>query len=382
MELIKEEFIGVYIHIPFCIKKCNYCDFPSFQNMDNHFGDYANALCKEIESAARLYTDCLVDSIFFGGGTPSVLPISDISKVFNVLSQNFNIAKNAEISIEVNPGTISIEKAMAYRELGFNRISIGFQSANNNLLKFMGRIHTKEIFKECVDLVKNCGFNNLNADIIFGIPNQTMADWKDTVEYVLRNDINHLSCYSLKIEENTQWYVLNEKGELPTANEDLEREMYYWVISRLSDSGFIHYEISNFARPGFECIHNLKYWTNNPYIGIGAAAHSYINDVRYSNIENPVEYIRKINNGESPRVMSELIGQEERLSERFILGLRLIEGINLSKLEQEFGYEAIQKYKKKIKILKEKNLVCVENGWLKLTKYGLDYANLVWVEFI
>lgn len=379
----KDQTVGIYVHIPFCIKKCNYCDFPSLPGMDDYFHDYADAVCREIGSVSGKFSDkLLVDTIFFGGGTPSVLPSRCISKISDTLSKSFDISENAEISIEINPGTITREKAVVYKELNFNRLSIGLQSANNSLLKFMGRIHTREMFEECVELVQNCGFSNINADVIFGIPNQTMKDFQETVDFVLSKGVTHVSCYSLKIEEGTPWYELDEKGKLPAINEELEREMYYWAIERLKDSGLIHYEISNFAKPGFQCRHNLKYWTDKPYVGFGAAAHSYMNDVRYSNIENPVEYIKRINEGKSPVAASENIGSCEKLSERFILGLRLIEGVDLKQLEQEFGSEALKKYDKRIKMLMNKNLLCLENGMLKLTKAGLDFANLVWLEFI
>ncbi|HEY8420483.1 MAG TPA: radical SAM family heme chaperone HemW [Thermoclostridium sp.] len=378
----KDETIGIYVHIPFCMRKCNYCDFPSLPGMDDFFQDYADAVCREIESASGKFLNWIVDSVFFGGGTPSVLPAENISKIAGTLSKNFDISKNAEISIEVNPGTISEEKAVVYKELNFNRISIGLQSASNSILKFMGRVHTREMFEECVDLVKKCGFTNINADVIFGVPNQTMKDFQETIELVLHKGVTHVSCYSLKIEEGTPWHEMNEKGELPPVDEDLEREMYYWAINRLNEAGFKHYEISNFAKPGFQSMHNIKYWTSKPYIGFGAAAHSYMNDARYSNIENPVEYIKRINEGKSTIGFSEHIGIDEKLSERFILGLRMIEGVDMGQLEKEFGREALNKYHDKIKMLIGKNLLSVENGMLKLTKAGLDFANQVWLEFI
>jgi len=378
----KDETIGIYVHIPFCTRKCNYCDFPSLPGMNGYFNDYAGAVCMEIESIASNFSSMTADSVFFGGGTPSVLPPNCIAKMVNSLSKNLKISENAEISIEINPGTVSRDKAVAYKELGFNRISIGLQSASNSILKFMGRIHTREMFEECVDLVKESGFSNINADVIFGVPNQTMEDFRETIELVLAKGVTHVSCYSLKIEEGTPWYELNEKGELPPVDEDLEREMYYWTIRRLNDAGFKHYEISNFAKPGFQSKHNIKYWTGRPYIGFGAAAHSYINNTRYSNIANPVEYIRRTKEGKSTMDSVEHIGPDEKLSERFILGLRLVDGINLKDLELEFGSEALKKYDGKIKMLIGKNLLCFENDMLKLTKAGLDFANQVWLEFI
>ncbi|WP_252891451.1 radical SAM family heme chaperone HemW [Thermoclostridium stercorarium] len=364
--MLKDKTLGIYVHIPFCIRKCNYCDFPSYPGLDAIFRDYTRAVCREIETVASKHSDMTVDTIFFGGGTPSVLPADCISDIMNSLSANFEISEDAEISIEINPGTITGEKAEAYRKIGFNRASIGLQSASNNLLRFMGRIHTEEMFEECVKLLKGSGFHNINADVIFGVPTQTMEDWQETVELVLEKGVTHVSAYSLKIEEGTPWHELNERGKLPAVDEDLEREMYYWVIKKLKDAGFRHYEISNFAKPGFECRHNLKYWTNRPYLGFGSAAHSYIDDVRYSNEENPCEYIGRIAEGVLPVASSEYIGAEEKLSERFILGLRLVEGVSLKDLEREFGSEALKKYDETIRMLVGKNLLCFENDMLRL----------------
>lgn len=382
MLLKNDTALGIYVHIPFCIRKCNYCDFPSYSNMDNIFSQYTNALCKEIEFVSEKYKNGLVDTIFFGGGTPSVLSAKDISKICNTIQKKFRISNNAEISIEVNPGTITKEKLETYRALNINRISIGVQSANDRILNFMGRIHTRQMIEQSLELIKECGFKNINADIIFGVPNQTMVDLQDTIEFVLNNEVTHISCYSLKVEENTPWYELQKRGELPQVDDGLEREMYYWIVSRLKNSSFEHYEISNFAKPGFKCIHNIKYWTDKPYLGFGSAAHSYINNTRYSNVENPVEYISAVNANKSPIQGTDIIDDVERLSEIFILGLRLIEGVNLEALEHVFGRKSLKKYDEKIEMLVNKDFLCIENGNLKLTKLGLDFANLVWVEFI
>ncbi|NLK69721.1 MAG: radical SAM family heme chaperone HemW [Clostridiaceae bacterium] len=382
MLLKNDTALGIYVHIPFCIRKCNYCDFPSYSNMDNIFSQYTNALCKEIEFVSEKYKNGLVDTIFFGGGTPSVLSAKDISKICNTIQKKFRISNNAEISIEVNPGTITKEKLETYRALNINRISIGVQSANDRILNFMGRIHTRQMIEQSLELIKECGFKNINADIIFGVPNQTMVDLQDTIEFVLNKEVTHISCYSLKVEENTPWYELQKRGELPQVDDGLEREMYYWIVSRLKNSSFEHYEISNFAKPGFKCIHNIKYWTDKPYLGFGSAAHSYINNTRYSNVENPVEYISAVNANKSPIQGTDIIDDVERLSEIFILGLRLIEGVNLEALEHVFGRKSLKKYDEKIEMLVNKDFLCIENGNLKLTKLGLDFANLVWVEFI
>ena len=379
MLLKNDTALGIYVHIPFCIKKCNYCDFPSYSNMDNIFSQYTNALCKEIEFVSEKYKNGIVDTIFFGGGTPSSLR-KEYQNMYTI-QKKFRISNNAEISIELTQ-TITKEKLETYRALNINRISIGVQSANDRILNFMGRIHTRQMIEQSLELIKECGFKNINADIIFGVPNQTMVDLQDTIEFVLNKEVTHISCYSLKVEENTPWYELQKRGELPQVDDGLEREMYYWIVSRLKNSSFEHYEISNFAKPGFKCIHNIKYWTDKPYLGFGSAAHSYINNTRYSNVENPVEYISAVNANKSPIQGTDIIDDVERLSEIFILGLRLIEGVNLEALEHVFGRKSLKKYDEKIEMLVNKDFLCIENGNLKLTKLGLDFANLVWVEFI
>lgn len=373
---------GVYIHIPFCVKKCNYCDFPSYPGLEGIFHDYANAVRTEMERLAQEYGKLCADTVFIGGGTPSLLPVQDLSLILNGLYQSFSISKDAEITLEANPGTISREKAKSWKDLGINRISIGLQAAQDHLLQAMGRIHTLEMFLESIQFVKEYGFNSINADIIFGLPGQTMADWMETVNLVLQAGVNHISAYSLQIEEGTVWYKLYEEGKLPVVDEDLEREMYHWAVERLKNAGFRHYEVSNFARPGFESRHNLKYWTGRPYVGIGAAAHSFIRNTRVANTGNPVEYIQKIGENVSPRTSREFITPEGELSERFFLGLRLIEGVSLAGLKVEFGQQAVDRYSDTIRKLESKGLVTVTDDMLRLTARGLDYANQVWMEFL
>jgi len=376
------EPVGIYIHIPFCIRKCNYCDFPSYPGYEGIFHDYAEAVGREMANLAREYGSLSADTVFIGGGTPSLLSAQDISIIIDTLQKTFCIQPDAEITLEANPGTISREKAEAWKSLGINRISIGLQAAQDCLLQSMGRVHTRNMFLESIGLIGDIGIKNINTDIIFGVPGQNIEDWMETLELVLKTGVSHISAYSLQIEEGTPWFELQKKGKLPNVDEDLERAMHDRTIERLADNGFVHYEISNFAKPGFECRHNLKYWTGKPYLGIGAAAHSYIDDIRSANISNPPEYIRKIKNHESPQSIRDSIGFAEKLSERFFLGLRLIRGISLTSLENEFGRQAIQKYRDIIKQLEGRKLITLDGDMLKLTRLGLDYANQVWMEFL
>lgn len=374
--------LGLYIHIPFCVRKCNYCDFPSFPGLEGNFHHYTEALCKEIERIKDKYGTLTADTVFFGGGTPSLLSARDMARIMNTLSCQFIISKDAEIALEANPGTITEEKVKAYKSLGFNRISIGLQAAQDRLLQFMGRIHTQDMFLKSIDLVKNVGFHNVNADIIFGIPDQTMENWLETLDLVIRSGMTHISAYSLILEEGTPWFEQNENGDLPLVDDSLEREMYYKVTERTSHAGFHQYEISNFAKPGYESRHNLKYWTGKPYLGFGAAAHSFFCNERIANVSDPLEYIRRIGANLPVYCSVKQIGSEERLSERFMLGLRLINGVSLSQLSDEFGQNALKKHMEAIVRLEKKKLLCIEEDRLKLTKLGLDFGNQVWMEFL
>lgn len=376
------EPVGIYIHIPFCVRKCNYCDFPSYPGFEGIFHEYAEAVCKEMEQLLRKYGRLTADSVFIGGGTPSLLSAQELSLIVHKLKKAFDIQEGTEITLEANPGTISLEKAEAWQSLGINRISIGLQAAQDRLLAFMGRIHTRNMFTESIGIIRNVGIKNINADIIFGVPSQSMEDWLETLQIVLQTGVSHVSAYSLQVEEDTPWFKLQKEGKLPYVDEDLERDMYGRTLEKLAENGFIHYEISNFAKPGFESRHNLKYWTGRPYLGIGAAAHSFIHDIRASNVCNPQEYIRKIRNNESPQTNREHIGLQEKLSERFFLGLRLIRGVSLKSLQDEFGQQAIDKYRDTIKQLEDRKLVALEGDTLRLTRLGLDFANQVWMEFI
>lgn len=378
----KKEPLGLYVHIPFCAKKCNYCDFPSFSGLSDLFHEYTEALLREVAAVSEKHGHPEVDTVFLGGGTPSILPAEDILRIVKAIESLFVIKSPSEITLEANPGTITKEKARIYMDAGINRVSVGLQAAQDHLLEFMGRIHTIDMFSECINLLKDLGFYNINADIIFGIPGQSMEDWMETVDLVIKSGLPHISCYSLKIEEGTPWFELKRKGELPDADENLEREMYYHVISEASKAGYKHYEISNFSKPGYECRHNIKYWTDKPYIGVGSGAHSCVNNVRYANVTDVKDYISCVMNNASPEAFSKVTDREEQLSERFILGLRMIDGLSVRELKQEFGSAMVEKYEGKISMLKKKKLVSYDGDMLKLTGAGLDFANLVWVEFI
>ncbi|HHV97941.1 MAG TPA: oxygen-independent coproporphyrinogen III oxidase [Clostridiaceae bacterium] len=376
--------LGLYIHIPFCKSKCYYCDFNSYASKNDIIPEYCEALEKEIE-----YYDNIVNknkyrvkSIYIGGGTPSYLPSEYITKVLKKCRKVFDVEENAEITIEANPGTLSQEKLVEYKDSGINRLSIGLQAWQDRLLVELGRVHTCEEFVENLLAAKKVGFNNINVDLIFGLPGQSLKDWFETLDNVTKMRITHLSCYSLKVEEGTALDKKIRNGEVEYPDEDIDREMYHSTIATLKNKGFIHYEISNFSKPGFESRHNLIYWNLEPYIGIGAGAHSYFERTRYNNEEVPERYISQISNGRIPKKNIEVLALQDNISEYMILGLRLTKGIRIDEFNQKFEKDLFDLYGKKIENLIKRGLISIQNGYLKLTDIGLDLANQVFVEFI
>ncbi len=374
--------IGLYIHVPFCKAKCFYCDFNSYSGMEDRCGEYFETLNTEIQSFAQTNGKQKVKSIFVGGGTPSFINPSYISNMLKVIYDNFDVQKDAEISIESNPGTLTFEKLSAYTGVGINRLSIGLQAWQDRLLSSIGRIHNKEQFLDSFDLARRAGFKNINADIIFALPTQTHEEWVETVRGVIDLGCEHVSCYSLSIEENTIFYKMAHEGTLSTVSDETDRDMYHDAIKLFSGNGYEHYEISNFAKPGFQCRHNLVYWNTEEYLGFGAGAHSYFKNERYNNIKGIDDYIRTIKSGSEHREIISFINKEESMSEFMILGLRLIEGVNAESFKKRYGENIFQVYKKQIETLSERRLIIVDDSGIRLSKLGLDLANQVFVEFI
>lgn len=302
--------IGVYVHIPFCKAKCFYCDFVSFVDKNMLMENYIDAVIKEIEN--KDLSRYNIKTVYIGGGTPSILDSKHIGSILDKLRPN--IDKEAEITIEVNPGTINEEKLTDYVDFGINRISIGLQSADNSLLKEIGRIHTFEDFLDGYKMAERVGFKNINVDLMLGLPNQTLDILKDSLEKVISLNPNHISIYSLILEEDTKLEKLIEKRELEMIDEELERKMYWETKRLLEKHGYIHYEISNFAKKGYMSKHNLDCWNQKEYLGFGAVAHSYIDNTRYSNVEDIEEYINNIREAdfEKNKSIHEIQGEEEK----------------------------------------------------------------------
>lgn len=374
--------LALYIHIPFCKAKCNYCDFNSYAGREDDVPGYFDALKKEIELYKEKLQDFVFRTVFIGGGTPSLVSSKYIYDVFNLCKQRFNILHDAEVSIEVNPGTLSYEKLLSYKSMGINRLSIGLQAWQDRILKSLGRIHRVDEFVENYNLAKKVGFKNINIDLIFGLPVQTLNDWRETLKNVICLEPSHVSCYSLKIEDDTVFGRQLTVGELISPDDGLDRDMYYAAIDELCKHNYKHYEISNFSRPGFECKHNLVYWRGEQYIGLGAGAHSYFQGKRFNNILSLDRYSEAILNNKNIIENVDKIDYNEQISEFIILGLRLLDGINLSEFRQKFKKDIFELFGGKIKKLLKKDLLSIEGDKLMLTTSGLDFANQVFVEFI
>jgi len=371
--------IGLYIHIPFCIRKCNYCDFNSFETLEL-IPEYIDALKREISNLKNCGYSA--GTVYIGGGTPTVLTDNQLFCILNDLYKNINIAKNAEITIESNPGTLTLEKLHLLKTLGVNRLSIGLQAYQNSLLNIMGRIHTVEDFEKNFGAARDVGFDNINVDLIFGLPDQRPEDFEETLRRVLKFLPEHISCYALSLEDGTKFYKWHKEGRLDLPSDDDERKMYYKAIEILSHQGYMHYEISNFALPGRECRHNLGYWTYKEYLGLGAGAHSFIDNKRFYNHPAILKYIESIKTSSSAIADIESIPEKEQQAEFCFMGLRLLRGLNKDAFKQRFHKEITEVYESAIEKLKKQGLLEESHENLRLTALGLDFANMVFMEFM
>jgi len=379
---MRQNELGIYIHIPFCAKKCLYCDFISYENKQEIIEQYIQALQSEIKTiGAGLVSAPNIDTIYIGGGTPSFIDSKHIVSIINTIKANYSISPNAEITIEVNPGTVTKEKLEDYKIIGINRISIGLQSTNDNLLKQIGRIHTYEQFLQTYNLAREVVFKNINIDLMLALPNQTIEDLEDSLNKIVELNPEHISVYSLILEEGTKLYDLVEKEELDLLDEELERQMYWLVKNKLQEKGYIHYEISNFSKKGYESKHNLHCWEQKEYIGLGAAAHSYYNNTRYSNSEDLKEYIEHVGI-KSYQTIHEIQTKEEQQKEYMLLGLRKIEGVRISDFKNKFTQNPLYIFRNELDKLIKEELVEVDINNIKLTKKGIDLANKVWEKFV
>ncbi|MHB8171735.1 MAG: radical SAM family heme chaperone HemW [Thermincolia bacterium] len=375
---------GLYIHIPFCIRKCNYCDFVSFPGGEAQIEQYLQALQEEMAlvSAQMAPEEKRLATIFVGGGTPTCLNPYQLGNIMASIREYFSWPTDIEVTVEANPGTLTPEKLEQLRRQGVNRLSIGVQAFQDDLLTRLGRIHRKEDVIKGVAMAKSAGFANLNLDLIYSIPGQTIAQWRESLERVVDLGIEHIAAYSLKIEEGTPFHAALIKGNLTPCEEELELEMYLYTIDFLKSQGFCHYEISNFALLGKESRHNMIYWQNQSYIGLGPGAHSCWRNQRTANPNTMEEYLDSLSAGELPARVEEIITQEIAMAETMFLGLRLIEGIDLDAFEGRFGVRAENVFRRSIEELTVKGLVALTGKGLFLTPKGLPLANQVFQAFV
>ena len=373
---------GIYIHIPICKQKCYYCDFVSFAKCGEIIGQYIDALKKEIKNILKPQDK--IDTIYIGGGTPSII---DSKYIKELLQEIYNIVgydEKREITIEINPGTLTKQKIKDYKQAKINRISLGLQTINDKLLKDIGRIHTYAQFKEAYNLVKEEGFTNINIDLMLGLPNQTLQDLEESLEEVINLNSTHISVYSLILEEGTKLDELVNKKLLELPSEDIERQMYWKTKEVLEQNGYNHYEISNFAKQGYESKHNSNCWKQQEYYGFGLAAHSYINNMRYSNLEDLEEYIKHIENGDYNKVkeVNEIQTKTSKCQEYMMLKLRTLQGVCIKEYKAKFQENPLYVYREQLEELVKKELIEIDGDYIKLTNKGLDFANEVWEKFV
>src|SRR6266566_2837689 len=378
------ETASLYLHIPFCHTRCHYCDFNTYAGILPLREPYVRALITEIELAGQLAqladgTPRRSRTIFFGGGTPSLLTVEQITRLLAACRAAFAVDEQAEITLEANPGTLSTEQLSGLRAAGINRLSLGSQSFDAELLHTLGRIHTAEEIVQALSNARAAGFRSINLDFMFGLPGQTMQHWKTTLDRALALHPEHLSLYSLIIEEGTPFYTWTHEGRITPGDEDLCADMYEYADERLQAEGYENYEISNWALPGHQSQHNLTYWRNLPYLGMGAGAHSFFGRRRFSTVLNPQEYIRLLNRQQCPEAESETIEPAQEMSETAFLGLRTAMGLHLPTFEQRFGVSFTHFAGQRLRPVEEAGLLEQKEGWLRLSKRGRLLGNEVFL---
>ena len=392
--------IGCYVHIPFCVRKCAYCDFNSYSGYtDAHITRYVHALTQEIrqtplnphpspgtgEGSVRSTGGGghPVDAVFFGGGTPTAIPALDEAALLRAVLDTLPVTPDAEITTEANPGTMDIQHLSVLRDAGFNRISFGVQSFDPGLLKTMDRIHTAQEAKNAVKAARAAGFDNVSLDLMFALPRQTLAQWQDTLSQALELETDHLSLYSLIVEEGTGFYTLQQKGRLPLPSDDTAADMYELAVETAQSAGYAQYEIANFARPGRESRQNLHYWRNEPYYGFGCGAVAYLDGARRMNVKSPAKYADAVENNDDLTLSTETLTIDETMAETMMLGLRLTrEGVSCARFIERFGIDPREKFTPEIETYTRRGLLEVTDTSLRLTPQGVFLASEVMVAFV
>lgn len=374
--------LSLYIHIPFCKQKCQYCDFPSYAGCEGEFEGYLSALTQELKQSATLCRDYEIPTVFIGGGTPTVLPPKMLGAVMDVVLNKYRLAPNAEITVEANPGTLDANYLAELKAMAVNRLSMGVQAWQGRLLTRLGRIHTKDQFVQNYMDAREIGFDNINVDLMFGLPGQSLNDWAETLENIVALSPDHISAYGLIVEEGTPFFEQQKEGKLPLPGEVMDRRMYALARDVLPRFGYHQYEISNFAKDEKECLHNKVYWQTREYLGLGLGAHSYVGWERFHNTYDLTKYIAA--RGDKRLLSEELqaLSLEDRMAEFCFMGLRMTRGISFADFSERFGVSIEEIYGEPMKKLKEQGLLRRTEDGVALTHRGMDVSNQVFVEFI
>lgn len=374
--------LGLYIHVPFCAQKCYYCDFNSYKINSNQKKEYLINIEREMKFYKDEFKDKCFDTVFFGGGTPSILTVDELQELVNNINENFNIKKDAEITIECNPGTINREKLEAMKKMGINRLSIGLQATQNYHLKSIGRIHTYEEFEKNYYDALDIGFENINIDLMYALPNQKTQEWKDTLDKIIKLNPSHISAYSLILEEGTKLYYMYQNKEFELLDEDTDINMYNYTIDTLKRHGYNQYEISNYSKEDLECKHNIIYWKCDNYLGLGPGASGFIGDTRYSNIEDICEYNKCIMQNIRPVSEEIELTKKDKIEEFIFMGLRMNEGINVDIFKERFDTDFYDIYQEVMDKLIKRELVRFDGKNISLTQKGREISNSVFIEFL
>lgn len=375
--IMKENSIALYIHVPFCKQKCLYCDFPSFSGKEQFMLEYSQVLAKDIESIGKRR----VKTIFIGGGTPTYLSLEDWSNIAKAI-EKLNLEEDIEFSVEGNPGTFTEEKLSFLKNMGVNRLSIGLQAWQSNMLKKIGRIHTVEDFLRGYKLARKIGFSNINIDLMFGLPDQSLEDWKETLENVVNLEPEHISCYSLIIEKGTAFYKMFHDEKLNIPGEEEERKMYQFALEFLNKRGYYQYEISNFSKKNNECRHNLVYWNLEEYIGCGVGSHSYVDGFRYRKTENIEEYIREGKYEEISRLDEHKNSTKENMEEFMFMGLRKTKGVSVVNFKEKFKKDIYSIYGDVINKHVKDGTIIEKNNRIYLSVRGIEISNNIMCDFL
>ena len=374
--------LGLYLHIPYCLHKCGYCDFNSHPENQVESVHYVEALLKEIKFYSTTLKSYNVPTVFMGGGTPTILPPSQLKKILDTVRQSFNLTPDCEITIEANPATIKLETLQEIHAAGYNRISIGVQSFDEKELQLLERVHNEEEIHSTVHRARSANFENLSMDLMFALPDQSIEKWQSHLKQATAKNPDHLSTYNLTIEPATAFFKLQEKGKLCLPHEDIQLEMYETTIQVLEDAGYSQYEISNFSKPGMESQHNINYWNNGEYLGVGAGASSYLNGERSKNINLPSIYIREIETKASAIHTREHLEPLQAMGETLMLGLRLLKGVSIDVFENRFQVSFQKVYGKVVESLLNQELITLNENRIALSRKGLFLADSVILKFM